>query len=118
MMFMAKLKKKDKATFQRSNYGRTTRKRIKTGWRRPRGTDNKKKLKLKEFGSEPNIGWRNACNVRGMHPLGAYEVIVHNPGQLSNAKGRLIRIAGGVGAKKRAEIVKKAGEMKLTVLNA
>ncbi len=111
------IKKKKKATFKRQNYGRTTRKRIKKGWKRPRGHDNKKKLKLKEFGSEPNIGWRGAKAVRNLHPLGSYEVLIHNPEQLSEAKGRLVRIAGGVGKRKRLMIVKKAEEMKLTVLN-
>jgi len=113
-----KNEKKDKPKFRRQNFGRTTRKRIKAGWKRPRGTDNKKKLKLKEFGSEPNIGWRNARGVRGLHPLGAYEFLVHNEAELSQAKGRLVRIAGSVGKKKRMAINKKAKELKLTVLNA
>jgi large subunit ribosomal protein L32e len=112
-----KLAKKDKPRFRRKNYGRTTRKRIKIAWRRPRGSDNKQALKLKEHGREPNIGWRNAKSVRGLHPNGALEVLVHNPEQLAFVKGRLVRIAGGVGKKKRILIVKKAEEMKLTVLN-
>lgn len=112
-----KLKKKDKPRFRRKNYGRTTRKRIKTAWRRPRGSDNKQALKLKEHGKLPSIGWRNAKALRGLHPLGAFEVLVHNPEQLAQAKGRLVRIAGGVGKRKRILIVKKAEEMKLTVLN-
>lgn len=117
-MFMVNKGKRDKPNFRRANYGRTTRRRIKDGWKRPRGSDNKKKLKLKEFGSEPNIGWRNARNMRGIHPLGAYEVLVHNPAELAQVKGRLVRIGGSVGKKKRLLIVKKAEELKLTVLNA
>ncbi|MFH0817314.1 MAG: eL32 family ribosomal protein [Candidatus Micrarchaeota archaeon] len=112
------VKKKEKPKFRQKNYGRPSRRRIKDRWRRPRGTDNKKKLKLKEHGSEPNIGWRNAKSIRGIHPHGAYEVLVNNVGELADAKGRLIRIAGSVGKKKRLAIVKKAEEMKLTVLNA
>ncbi len=113
-----KISKRDKPNFRRKNYGRTTRKRIKEGWKRPRGTDNKQRMKRKEHGKLPSIGWRNPKEIRGTHPLGAYEVIVHNPDELSQAKGRLIRIAGPVGKKKRMLIVKKAEEMKLTVLNA
>jgi large subunit ribosomal protein L32e len=111
------IKKRKKAKFMRANYGRTTRRRIKKGWKRPRGHDNKRKLKLKEFGAEPNIGWGQPKEIRGMHPLGSHELLVHNPEQLSKVKGRLVRIACGVGKKKRILIIKKAIEMKLTVLN-
>ncbi len=111
------IKKRKKAKFMRANYGRPSRRRITEGWKRPRGHDNKRKLKLKEFGSEPNIGWGQPRDVKGKHPLGFHEVLVHNPEQLGKAKGRLVRIAGGVGKKKRLLIVKKAAELKLTVLN-
>jgi large subunit ribosomal protein L32e len=116
-MLMAKEKKK-KPKFRQKNYGRTTRRRIKDRWRRPRGTDNKQRLKRKEHGRLPSIGWRNDRSIRGAHPLGALEFLVHNLNELSLAKGRLVRIAHSVGKKKRMLIVKKAAELKLTVLNA
>jgi large subunit ribosomal protein L32e len=110
-------KKRKKARFGRSNYGRTTRKRVKEGWKRPRGVDSKKRMKRKGFGSEPNIGWGSPKDDRGKHPLGSYEVLVRNLEELRGAKGRLVRIAAGVGKRKKALLLQKAAELKLTVLN-
>ncbi|MFH1447307.1 MAG: eL32 family ribosomal protein [Candidatus Micrarchaeota archaeon] len=109
--------KKKKARFTRPNYGTPNRKRVKSGWKRPRGIDNKKKRKVKARGKEPNIGWRNARKIRGIHPSGSYEMLVRNLNDFDDIKGRLVRIASSVGKKKRALIKRKAEELKLTVLN-
>jgi large subunit ribosomal protein L32e len=104
--------------FFRQNYGRTDRKRISDSWRKPRGVDNKKRIKLKSAGALPEIGWRNPREVRHLHPSGLREVLVRNVQELSRVKnGMAVRIASGVGRKKREEIVRKAKELNLKVLN-
>lgn len=110
-------KKRKKAKFTRPNYGTANRKRVKKGWKRPRGHDNKKKQKIKARGKLPSIGWGTSRDLKYKHPLGAYEFLVRNLNDLSNVKGRLVRIASGVGKKKRTLIKKKAEDLKLTVLN-
>ena len=103
--------------FLRPNYGRSSRSRIKIAWRRPRGIDNKKRLKIAYMGASPSIGYRQPNAIRGMHPQGMQEALVENPGQLAGLKGVAVRVASGVGRKKREEIIRLAESMKLRVLN-
>jgi large subunit ribosomal protein L32e len=91
---------------------------VKDRWRRPRGTDNKQRVRERSAPPCPRIGYKNAANVRFLHPSGLKEVLVHNMKELLAAgKGVLVRIAGGVGGKKKAELKKKAGELKVPVAN-
>ena len=113
---LRKLKRKHPKFF-RSNYKRRERKRVKAGWRKPRGIDNKKKEKEKTYGSEPNIGYGNRRDLRGLHPSGMEEALVMNPVMLDGMKNKVVRISGTVGAKKREVIRAKAKEMGLRVLN-
>lgn len=115
---LRKLKKRHPKFF-RSNYGRKNRKRVKENWRRPRGGDNKKRMKLKHVGAEPNIGYRKRRDIRGLHPSGYEEVRVRNVDELKNVDGKYqaIRIAASVGRRKREEIIKKAVELGIKILN-
>lgn len=111
------VKKKKHPTFARMNYGRTKRWRIGKAWRRPRGHDNKQKVAKGFTPACPAIGYRQARDVRGMHPCGERAVLVRNIAQAMTAKGAII-IAAGIGGKKHEAIVKIAKEKKLKVLNA
>ncbi|MEK6978822.1 MAG: eL32 family ribosomal protein [Candidatus Micrarchaeota archaeon] len=90
---------------------------VKGRWRKPKGIDNKKRVRLYHTGASPRVGYKNTESLRFLHPRGMKEILVHNVHELANLKDILVRIAAGVGGKKRAEIAKKAGEMKLTLLN-
>lgn len=103
--------------FLRPNYGRSSRSRIKLAWRRPRGIDNKKRLKIAYMGASPSIGYRQPLSIRHLHPSGLLEVLVQTPADLSNLKSVAVRIAAGVGRAKREAIIKLAESMKLPVLN-
>lgn len=114
---LRKAKRRHPAFF-RQNFGRGTRKRVKGNWRKPRGIDNKKKEKVATFGAEPNIGWRTAKAVRGLHPSGRIEVRAENVSMLASApKGACVRIGSSVGKRKREAISAKARELGLKVLN-
>ena len=93
--------------------------RVKENWRRPRGIDNKVRLKKKGYPSMPDVGWKTPEEVRGLHPSGFREVLVHNPKELEGLDPRrqAVRIAGSVGRRKRMEIIKRADELGLKVLN-
>jgi len=93
--------------------------RIKENWRRPRGIDSKMRLKKKGYPKMPDIGYGSPKLVRGLHPSGFREVLVYNPSQLDNLdpSREAIRIAHSVGKKKRMEIIKKAEELGIRVLN-
>jgi len=91
--------------------------KVKKRWRRPRGVDNKKRIRKASHGACPRVGYGNPKALRGKHPTGLEEALVNNLAELEAAAGKLVRIAGGVGKKKRAEIEKKAAELKLKVTN-
>lgn len=116
---LRKLKKRSRhPKFFRSNFKRRERKRVKDNWRKPRGIDNKKKDKQKTYGAEPNIGYGSPREIRGLHPSGFSEARVFNAGMLGSLpKHSAVRIASGVGARKRVEIEAKAKEMGIRVLN-
>jgi large subunit ribosomal protein L32e len=109
------MRKKTKPNFTVPNSKKI--KRVPSRWRKPRGIDNKQRIRQASEGAVPRVGYKNRPEVRGAHPCGVMEVIVHNPGQLAGLSGVVVRIAGAVGAKKREMIIAKAGELKLRVLN-
>lgn len=94
-------------------------KRLKKVWRKPRGSQSKMRKKERGKATVPAVGWRTPKKIRGLHPSGYKEVAVHSIGELEkiDTKKEAVRIATRVGKRKRAEIVKKAKEMKIKILN-
>jgi large subunit ribosomal protein L32e len=107
--------KKKKPKFNVPNLGFF--KSVKSRWRKPRGTHNKKRMKAKFMGASPKIGYRNAESIRGLHSSGMREVLVNNPNELEGLKDVLVRVAASVGALKRKLIAEKAKALKLRVVN-
>lgn len=94
-------------------------KRVKENWRKPCGIDNKMRKKVKGWPSSPGAGYRGPKNSRGLHPSGLVEVRVNNVDDLGKVKpdSEVVKIAHTVGARKRIEILNKAKEMGIRVLN-
>lgn len=92
-------------------------KRVKPSWRRPHGINSKIREKLKGKLPMPTVGYRAPKAMRYLHPSGLGEVLVYNVKDLEKVSGQAVRIAAAVGKKKRDEILKKAEEKKLKVLN-
>lgn len=111
------IKKRKHPKFLRPNYGRSSRSRIKLAWRRPRGIDNKKRLKIAYMGASPSIGYGQPSAIKFMHPAGKHEQLVQSPSEIASLKGVLVRIAGSVGRRKREVIERLAKEAGLRVLN-
>jgi len=67
----------------------------------------------------PRVGRRTSRAWRGLHPSGLKEFFVRNLHDLErvNSRTQTIRISAAVGKKKKEEIVKKAKEMNLKILN-
>lgn len=118
LLKVKELLKKKKPEFIRMNSWRLP--RLGDGWRHPRTLDNKIKWEKKGFPARVKIGYRKPRLVRGLHPCGLVEVLVHNPRELENLNPEIhaIRIASTVGKRKEAEILKRAKELGLKVLNA
>jgi len=88
-------------------------------WRKPKGIHSKMKRRLKRRGPIVDIGFRGPASVRGLHPSGFEEVLVHNVEGLENIdpKVQAVRIGGTVGTKKRIAIEDRAAELGIRVLN-
>lgn len=94
-------------------------KRVRSSWRKPQGINSKIRMKLKGRLPMPTVGYGAPKEMRYLHPSGLKEVLVHNVKDLEkiNPEKEAVKIASSVGNKKRNEILKKAEEKKLKILN-
>ncbi len=106
--------KKKKPEFIRQDWQKTI--RLKRHWRHPEGMHSKMRLKLRSLRRSPSIGFSSPKAVRNLTRDGYKVSIVSNVAQVAAIKDP-ITIASTVGMRKKIEIVKKAKEMKLEVLN-
>ncbi|MEE9163480.1 MAG: 50S ribosomal protein L32e [Thermoplasmata archaeon] len=94
-------------------------KRLGREWRRPRGHHSKLRRHLRYRPSVPSSGYRGPRGVRGFHPSGFREVLVHRPAELDalNPETQAARIAHSVGTRKRVSIQDRADELGIRILN-
>jgi len=88
-------------------------------WRKPRGGQSKLRRHFGYRWNLPSIGYRGPREVRGLHPSGFQEVLIHNPHELEglDPDRQAVRIAHGVGARKRGLIEAACDDKGLRVLN-
>jgi len=88
-------------------------------WRKPKGIDNKMRLRLKGYPPIVEVGYRGPAAVRGLHPSGLEPVLVHNEKELEglDPSKHIVIIASTVGLKKRLKILEKARQLGLRVAN-
>jgi len=96
-------------------------KRVGLAWRKPKGIDNHQRRQ--KFRGRPGlvkVGYGGTKDARGLHPSGFTDNLVHNLVDLQRLDPKVdgVRIAHGVGTKKRVEIVAKAIEKKFKIFNA
>jgi large subunit ribosomal protein L32e len=88
-------------------------------WRRPRGRDSKMRLGIKGKPALVSIGYRSPKSMRGVHPSGLIEILVRGSRDLKglDARKQAVRIASSVGGRKREQILARARELGIKVLN-
>jgi large subunit ribosomal protein L32e len=94
--------------------------RLVENWRKPKGKDNKMRKQKSGVPAIVKIGYRGPKVARGLHPSGYNDNIVFNVNDLAglDPKKDAIRMAHTVGTRKRKEIITKAAELGIKVLNA
>jgi large subunit ribosomal protein L32e len=112
---MATRKKKPRFVRQQTSQFR----RLGETWRRPRGRTSKQRIHRRYRPPVVRIGYGSPKPVRGLHPSGFSERLVHTVGGVENIdpKTEAIRIGRTVGRKKRLAIIEKADERGIRVLN-
>ncbi len=110
--------KKRKPEFRRYLADRI-KKLSRSGYRRPKGIQNKMRKRIFGKPKMPCAGYGGPREARHLHPSGYREVLVYNPADLDkiDKENEAVRIASCVGTKKRLEILKKAEELGIKVLN-
>lgn len=90
-----------------------------SSWRRPKGGHSRARLQKKGANPLPKAGYRTNTDVRGKHPSGYEDVLVHNADDLEDLdpETEAARIGGKVGGRKRQTILDKADNEDIHVLN-
>ncbi len=93
--------------------------RLRPNWRKPKGLDNKVRKSKKGWPRRVKVGYRGPVGARFFHSSGRSEFLVHNQHELAGlVPGKdVARIGRTVGARKRAEILKRAKELGLVIVN-
>ena len=113
-----KSQKKKQPAFRRQERFRY-RRLSKTGWRKPKGMQSSQRVNRKYRSPMARIGYRKIASVRGLHPSGFEEVMVHKPDDLDgiDPERQAVRIGARVGNRKRSLIHDRADDLGLRVLN-
>ncbi|MBT3416461.1 hypothetical protein HN425_00105 [Candidatus Woesearchaeota archaeon] len=110
-----KLKAK-KPTFLRTD---SNRKKYKNKWRKPRGLQNKRRLKYKGHQKNPSQGYRSPVEVRGLHNSGLELINISNIKELDNIKKetQIVEVAARTGIKNKVIILEACKAKGITVSN-
>lgn len=93
--------------------------RLDDPWRKPKGVDNHQRLSVKGWPHLVKIGYRVPKQVRHLHPSGYRDILVHNMKELEalSPETDAARLAATVGKRKKIELVTRAKELGIRVLN-
>jgi large subunit ribosomal protein L32e len=117
MLGLRAMKSASRPKFRRQEWFRY--KKFGDEWRKPQGGQSKLRRHFGYRWNLPSVGYRGPREVRGLHPSGFREVLIHNERQLEglDPAKQAVRIAHGVGSRKREIIEKACDDKGLRVLN-
>lgn len=109
--------KRQRPNFRRQEWFRY--KKLGKSWRRPRGLHSKMRKGMKYRSKMASVGFRSPTKVRGLHPSGFEEVLIHNRKELEllDPRKQAARIGHSVGTRKRIDIEIRAEEIGIRILN-
>jgi len=93
--------------------------RLTKKWKRPRGIDSKIRLNLKGYSKAVQVGYGSPKSVKGLHNSGLFPILISNIKELSNIdkEKQGIILSSTIGNKKKKEIITKAIESSIKILN-
>lgn len=117
LMRLRKKQAKKRPSFRRIESWRY--KRVKGGWRHPKGIDSDSRQQLKSGVAIPDSGYRSPKKVRGLHPSGLIEVVITNVKELEGLlpKKHGIKISAKIGNKRRLTMIEEIQSRKFKILN-
>ncbi|MEM4734974.1 MAG: 50S ribosomal protein L32e [Candidatus Thorarchaeota archaeon] len=117
LMRIAEEMKKRQPDFRRDQAHRW--KRLSDSWRKVRGNDNDARRRCRGHIALVAVGYRKPAAIRGIHPSGYREILVHHASEIEGLDPKIhaIRIAGTMGSRKRTQLVRAAETAGLRVLN-
>jgi len=106
-----------KPTFKRQDFHK--KKRIGTKWRRPKGHQNKMRLKLKSYARSRSSGFGSPLAVKGLSRKGLTQNVVATKKDFESLDPKVdgIILSRTLGDRKRSDLVKVAKDKQFTVLN-
>jgi large subunit ribosomal protein L32e len=117
LLALRKKMKNKKPDFIMQDYHKM--RRLSEKWKKPRGIDSKMRLHLKGYSKSVEPGYRSPKAVRYLSSNGFTQNIVSNENAMSGldkAKDGVI-ISAAVGKRRKVELITKAKQLGLTILN-
>jgi len=86
-------------------------------WRKPKGRDNKMRLKRKSYPQSPTVGHKSQKSKAGK-VQNKIPIVIKNLNDIAKIKdNNILILSRRLGAKKKLEIIKQAQEKDLQILN-
>ncbi len=113
------IKRKPKIEFLRSLWWKFDKFKNDPKWRKPKGKDNKMRLRIKGYPPIVEVGYRTSKEIRGRHPSGFYPVVVSSLKDIEklDPSKHIVYIASSVSLKKRLEIINILKEKGFKIAN-
>ena len=106
-----------KPHFKRQEWHRY--KKLGDKWRKARGKTSKRRRYEARKPAMPSIGYGSPKETRGLHPSGYQDVLICNLMELEelDPETQAGRISSKVGGRKKEQMLEKAKELKIKILN-
>lgn len=88
-------------------------------WVKPKGRDNKVRMRIKGYPPMVEVGYRTPSDIRGLHPSGLIPVVIASTKDLEGLDPgkHIIYIASSLGSRKRSGLLKEVLEKGFRVAN-
>ena len=94
-------------------------KRVKENWRRPRGVTSRMRKEKSGWPQLVKVGHGSPSNLRGRHPRGLVERLVHNESDLEglNSKQHIVRLSASLGERRRLILLARIKSLNIHIAN-